>query len=110
MLLLRIEAMRSSAIMSSVYSSGTYKNVVPTGNSTINALIAGTKGASGSAGAPMPHSVSVSFTVGNSGAQSSGAFGYGGEPDGSGQALNAVQISCARDSAKVDAVWQTQRY
>ncbi len=46
----------------------------------------------------MTFSFPVSFTVGSSGAQSSGAFGYGGEPDDSGQALNAVQISVVRDA------------
>ena len=88
--------------MSSVYSSGTYTTVgpAPTGNSTINALIAGTKwGASGLGGsANVTFSFPVSFTVGSSGAQSSGAFGYSGEPDDSGQALNAVQISAVRDA------------
>jgi serralysin len=88
--------------MSSVYSSGTYTTVgsAPTGNSTINALIAGTKwGASGlGGGANVTFSFPASFNVGSSGAQSSGAFGYGGEPDDSGQALNAVQISVVRDA------------
>src|SRR3982750_3955829 len=87
--------------MSSVYSSGTYTTVgpAPTGNSTINALIAGTKwGASGlGGGANVTFSFPASFTVGSSGAPSSGAFGYGGEPDDSGQALNAAQISAVRD-------------
>jgi serralysin len=87
--------------MSSVYSSGTYTTVgpAPTGNSTINALIAGTKwGASGlGASANVTFSFPVSFTVGSSGAHSTGAFGYGGEPD-SGQALNTVQISAVRDA------------
>ena len=88
--------------MSSVYSSGTYTTVgpAPTGNSTINALIAGTKwGASGLGGsANVTFSFPVSFTVGSSGAHSSGAFGYSGEPHDSGQALNAVQISVVRDA------------
>jgi serralysin len=88
--------------MSSVYSSGTYTAVgpAPTGNSTINALIAGTKwGASGLGGsANVTFSFPVSFTVGSSGAQSSGAFGYTGEPQDSGQALNAVQMSVVRDA------------
>ena len=88
--------------MSSVYSSGTYTTVgpAPTGNSTINALIAGTKwGVSGlGGGANVTFSFPASFTVGNSGAPSSGAFGYGGEPDDGGQALNAAQISAVRDA------------
>ncbi len=88
--------------MSSVYSSGTYTTVgsAPTGNSTINALIAGTKwGASGLGGsANVTFSFPASFAVGNSGAPSSGAFGYAGEPDDGGQALNAAQISAVRDA------------
>lgn len=88
--------------MSSVYSSGTYKNVgpAPTGNSTINALISGTKwGESGlGGGANATFSFPVSFTVGSSGGAASGAFGYSGEPDDGGQALNAEQISVVRDA------------
>jgi serralysin len=88
--------------MSSVYRSGTYTTVgsAPTGNSTINALIAGTKwGASGlGGGANVTFSFPASFAVGNSGPPSSGAFGYGGEPDDGGQALNAAQISAVRDA------------
>ncbi|SFH54798.1 serralysin [Nitrosospira sp. Nsp14] len=88
--------------MSSVYSSGTYTTVgpAPTGNSTINALIVGTKwGASGLGGsANVTFSFPVSFTVGSSGAHSSGAFGYTGEPQDSGQALSAMQMAAARET------------
>jgi serralysin len=90
-----------SSVYSSVYNSGTYTNIgsAPTGNSAVDALIAGTKwGSAGlGGGANITFSFPVSFLVGNSGPFSSGAFGYGGEPD-SGEALHASQIHAARDT------------
>ena len=56
----------------------------------------GRSGLGGSAN--VTFSFPVSFTVGSSGPHSSGAFGYTGEPQESGQALNAAQISVVRDA------------
>jgi serralysin len=97
-----LPSLAPGSVYSSVYSSGTYKNIgsAPSGNSAVDALIIGAKwGSAGmGAGANVTFSFPVTFTVGSGGQFSSGAFGYGGEPDSSGQALNASQMQVARET------------
>jgi serralysin len=92
---------KRSNIMSSVYSSGTYTNVgsAPTLDGTVNALIAGTKWGSDDLGwsANVTFSFPTSFSVGNV-FLGTRAFGYTGEPDNAGEALNATQINVARET------------
>jgi serralysin len=68
----------------------------------VNALTAGTKwGSAGvGGGANVTFSFPVSFTVSGGGQSGSGAFAYGGEPNYSGQALNASQIRVARETVQ----------
>ena len=63
-------------------------------------MIIGTKwGSAGlGAGANVTFSFPVTFTVGSGGQFSSGAFGYGGEPDNGGVPLNASQTQVARET------------
>ena len=81
--------------MSSAYSSGTYTDIgsSPTGDATVNALIGGTKwGADGLGwGADITFSFPTSFSVGNSGWFSTGAFGYSGEKAAASQLFELVR-------------------
>lgn len=89
--------------MSSIYSGGTTTNVgsAPTGDATLNALIAGTKWGSGGlgTGANVTFSFPTSFsTTDNFLGLGTGAFNYTGEPDNGGQALSATQQNAARSA------------